>query len=129
MRAVGRLAAIRGDVAQCSGGLGSLVTNADLKQARLLTRIDAYVAANGLEAEVDDADRPAATTIAVATHQARSPWLVHDRLGRAGTARRTRGSTLLRSTAAGGSRTTAASAGSRACSCWANRCCAAAGPI
>ena len=64
VRVVGRLAAIRGELAQCSGGLGSLIANADLKQARLLTRIDEYVAANGLEAEVDDAQRPAATAIA-----------------------------------------------------------------
>ena len=40
---VGRLMAIRGMTAFCSGGLGSLVANADLKQARLLRRIDEWV--------------------------------------------------------------------------------------
>ena len=40
---VGRLMAIRGTTAFCSGGLGSLVANADLKQARLLRRIDEWV--------------------------------------------------------------------------------------
>jgi putative flavoprotein involved in K+ transport len=40
---VGRLMAIRGSTALCSGGLGSLVANADLKGARLLRRIDEWV--------------------------------------------------------------------------------------
>ncbi len=40
---VGRLMAIGGTTAFCSGGLGSLVANADLKQARLLRRIDEWV--------------------------------------------------------------------------------------
>ena len=40
---VGRLMAIRGTTAFCSGGLGSLVANADLEQARLLRRIDEWV--------------------------------------------------------------------------------------
>jgi putative flavoprotein involved in K+ transport len=40
---VGRLMAIRGSTALCSGGLGSLVANADLKEARLLRRIDEWV--------------------------------------------------------------------------------------
>ena len=40
---VGRLMAIRGTTALCSGGLASLVANADLKQARLLRRIDEWV--------------------------------------------------------------------------------------
>jgi putative flavoprotein involved in K+ transport len=40
---VGRLMAIRGATAFFSGGLRSLVANADLKQARLLRRIDEWV--------------------------------------------------------------------------------------
>jgi putative flavoprotein involved in K+ transport len=39
----GRLMAIRGTTALCSGGLGSLVANADLKAARLLRRIDQWI--------------------------------------------------------------------------------------
>ena len=45
---VGRLMAIRGATALCSGGLGSLVANADLKQARLLRRIDQWVDERGV---------------------------------------------------------------------------------
>ena len=46
---------------QCSGSLANLATNADLKQNRLLDRIDAFAA----EAALDDIapDRPAPTTI------------------------------------------------------------------
>ena len=40
---VGRLMAIHGSRALCSGGLGSLVSNADLKEARLLRRIDEWI--------------------------------------------------------------------------------------
>jgi putative flavoprotein involved in K+ transport len=40
---VGRLMTIRGTTALCSGGLGSLVANADLKEARLLGRIDEWI--------------------------------------------------------------------------------------
>jgi putative flavoprotein involved in K+ transport len=40
---VGRLMARRGTTALCSGGLRSLVANADLKEARLLRRIDEWV--------------------------------------------------------------------------------------
>jgi putative flavoprotein involved in K+ transport len=40
---VGRLMAIRGTTALCSGGLGNLVANSDLKEARLLRRIDEWV--------------------------------------------------------------------------------------
>jgi putative flavoprotein involved in K+ transport len=45
---VGRLMALRGATALCSGGVGSLVANADLKQARLLRRIDEWVDEHGL---------------------------------------------------------------------------------
>jgi putative flavoprotein involved in K+ transport len=49
VRAVGRFAAIDGHRAQCSGGLGSLLANADLKQNRLLARIDEHVDTHGLD--------------------------------------------------------------------------------
>ena len=44
-RVVGRLMRVDGRTAQCSGSLANLVANADLKQARLLDRIDEFVAA------------------------------------------------------------------------------------
>jgi len=60
--AVGRVVGVSGGRVQCSGSLANLVTNADLKQNRLLDRIDAFAA----EAALNDiaSDRPAPTTIA-----------------------------------------------------------------
>ena len=55
---VGRLMAIRGTTALCSGGLGSLVANADLKQARLLRRIDEWVDEHGMADLVGPATEP-----------------------------------------------------------------------
>jgi len=43
VKPVGRLMAVSGMTAFCSGGLANLVSNADLKQARLLRRIDEWV--------------------------------------------------------------------------------------
>jgi putative flavoprotein involved in K+ transport len=63
VRLVGRLAGIAGSAAQCSGSLTNLVANADLKQARLLARVDEFVATTGLEAEVGPAMAPAATDV------------------------------------------------------------------
>jgi putative flavoprotein involved in K+ transport len=60
---VGRLMAIRGTTGQCSGALGSLVQNADLKQARLLRRIDEHVAEHSLEGAVGPASEPRPTAI------------------------------------------------------------------
>ncbi len=62
VRCVGRLVGISGRTAQCSGALASLVANADLKQARLLHRIDEFVTSNGLEGEVGP-PRPAQPTV------------------------------------------------------------------
>ena len=59
----GRLMAIRGKTAQCSGGLANLVKNADLKQTRLLRRMDEYVVEHGLDAEIPPADDPPPTII------------------------------------------------------------------
>ncbi len=58
---VGRLMAIRGTTALCSGGLGSLVANADLKQARLLRRIDEWVDEHDLASVVGPAVKPSPT--------------------------------------------------------------------
>jgi putative flavoprotein involved in K+ transport len=55
---VGRLMAVRGTMGLSSGALANLVKNADLKQARLLRRIDEYVVEHGLT----DAVGPAADT-------------------------------------------------------------------
>ena len=63
---VGRLAGIAGRSAQCSGALASLVANADLKQERLLRRIDEFVAESGLEAEVAEPTAPRLTDLPTA---------------------------------------------------------------
>ncbi|MGA3147472.1 MAG: NAD(P)-binding domain-containing protein [Acidimicrobiales bacterium] len=60
---VGRLMAIRGTTALCSGGLGSLVANADLKQARLLRRIDEWVDEHGMADLVGPAVEPSPTVL------------------------------------------------------------------
>ena len=60
---VGRLMGVSGAVAQCSGGLASLTANADLKQERLLQRIDDFVVEHGLSGEVPGPDRPAPTRL------------------------------------------------------------------
>jgi putative flavoprotein involved in K+ transport len=60
---VGRFMRVSGAVAQFSGALTSLTANADLKQARLLQRIDDYVTEHGLSGEVPGPDRPAPTRL------------------------------------------------------------------
>jgi putative flavoprotein involved in K+ transport len=60
---VGKLLRIAGPKAQFSGGLRHLVAGADLKQNRLLDRIDEFVAENELEDAVGEPDRPAATRL------------------------------------------------------------------
>jgi putative flavoprotein involved in K+ transport len=61
---VGRLMAIRGRTALCSGGLGGLVANADLKQARLLRRIDEWVDRHDMADLVGPATEPRLTVLA-----------------------------------------------------------------
>jgi putative flavoprotein involved in K+ transport len=61
---VGRLMAIRGTAALCSGGLGSLIANADLKQARLLRRIDEWVDKHDMTDLVGPATEPCSTVLA-----------------------------------------------------------------
>jgi len=63
VRVVGRFMAVEGRVAQCSGSLENLVANADLKQARLLRRVDEFVEAQGLEGEVGRATDPEPTCL------------------------------------------------------------------
>jgi putative flavoprotein involved in K+ transport len=60
---VGRLMAIRDTTASCSGGLGSLVANADLKQARLLRRIDEWICEHDMVDLVGPATEPRPTTL------------------------------------------------------------------
>jgi putative flavoprotein involved in K+ transport len=60
---VGRLMRVSGRVAQFSGALASLTANADLKQARLLQRIDNFVAEHELSDKVPGPDRPAPTRL------------------------------------------------------------------
>jgi putative flavoprotein involved in K+ transport len=60
---VGRLMAIRDTTALCSGGLGSLVANADLKQARLLRRIDDWVNEHDMADLVGSAVEPSPTVL------------------------------------------------------------------
>ncbi|CAN5567768.1 NAD(P)/FAD-dependent oxidoreductase [soil metagenome] len=60
---VGRLARIVGRTAQFSGGLANLVANADLKQRRLLDRIDEFVTENERADELDEPTRPEATRL------------------------------------------------------------------
>ena len=60
---IGRLMAIRGTTALCSGGLGSLVANADLKEARLLRRIDEWVDEHEMAELVGPAVKPGPTVL------------------------------------------------------------------
>jgi putative flavoprotein involved in K+ transport len=60
---VGRLMAVRGTTALCSGGLRSLVANADLKEARLLRRIDEWVNEHDMAALVGPAVKPDSTVL------------------------------------------------------------------
>jgi putative flavoprotein involved in K+ transport len=60
---VGRLMAIRGTTALCSGGLRSLVANADLKEARLLRRIDEWVEKHDMADLVGPAVKPSPTVL------------------------------------------------------------------
>jgi len=60
---VGRLMRVSGPVAQFSGALASLTANADLKQARLLQRIDDFVTEHGLSGDVTGPDRPEPTRL------------------------------------------------------------------
>ncbi|MDW3212595.1 MAG: NAD(P)-binding domain-containing protein [Ilumatobacteraceae bacterium] len=58
---VGKLMAVTGRKAQFSGALRSLAANADLKQNRLLARIDEFATEHCLDAELDDSTLPPPT--------------------------------------------------------------------
>lgn len=60
---VGRLAAVGGTRVWFSGALAHVCAAADLKMARLLDRIDAWVVRNGLDLLVDPSSRPAPTRL------------------------------------------------------------------
>ena len=60
----GRLAGVRGTIAQFSGSLANMCALADLKQRRLLDRIDEHATSNGLTDEIDAPHRPAPTLTA-----------------------------------------------------------------
>ncbi len=55
---IGKLMRVAGSRAQFSGALRNLVANADLKQNRLLDRIDEFSAEHGLDAELPEPTRP-----------------------------------------------------------------------
>jgi putative flavoprotein involved in K+ transport len=87
----GRFVGVARGRAQFSGSLANLIKAADLKQARLLERIDAHVDEHGLGNEVGPPDRPAPTPVPAAVteldlarfsavvwatgHRPRYPWL------------------------------------------------------
>jgi putative flavoprotein involved in K+ transport len=63
VRVVGRLMAISGTTGQCSGSLANLVKNADLKQARLLRRVDEFVSEHGVAGDVGPPEEVAPTLL------------------------------------------------------------------
>ena len=62
---VGRLAAVSGHRGLCSGSLANICTLADLKQQRLLDRLDEHALEQGLDAELGAPTRPAPTALDV----------------------------------------------------------------
>lgn len=62
---VGKFLGVAGDRAQFSGGVAHLVANADLKQRRLLERIDDYATANGMDASLPESSCPEPTKLGV----------------------------------------------------------------
>jgi len=62
---VGKLMRVSGERAQCSGALANLVALADLKQQRLLARIDDFASERGLDSELSEPSRPDPTTLGV----------------------------------------------------------------
>jgi putative flavoprotein involved in K+ transport len=58
---VGRVAGLRDERLLCSGSLANVCKLADLKQLRLLDRLDEYAVERGLDAELSEPDRPEPT--------------------------------------------------------------------
>jgi putative flavoprotein involved in K+ transport len=63
VRIVGRLGRVSGGVAQFSGSLANVCALADLKMNRLLTRLDDWATASGVEADVEPPHRFEPTTV------------------------------------------------------------------
>lgn len=61
VQAVGKLMRVNGSIAQFSGALANILTSADLKQQRLLERIDQFVIEHRLDAGLGDPSRPERT--------------------------------------------------------------------
>ncbi len=66
VRLAGRLVGVSGTKAQFSGSFANVCASADLKQGRLLASIDEWADTHGLEAELTEATRPAATAVPTA---------------------------------------------------------------
>ncbi|MEL7206827.1 MAG: NAD(P)-binding domain-containing protein [Actinomycetota bacterium] len=97
---VGRWAGVADGKAQFAGSLANVCADADLKERRLLDRIDAHAAAHGLDAELEPPVRPAPTAVPPTTNhidlatvstviwatgfRPRYPWLDPAHLDRAG---------------------------------------------
>ena len=121
---VGRLMALRGTTALCSGGLGSLVANADLKEARLLGRIDEWIDEHDMADLVGSAVKPTPTVLAHVPTA--SIWPASGRSsGRRGSAPRAPGWIPGRSTGAAGSATKGVSRTCKGSTCWVSRSCGA----
>jgi putative flavoprotein involved in K+ transport len=71
VRLVGRLVGVTDRRAQFSGSLANYLRSADLKQLRLLDRIDELVASDALGTDVPDPDRPETTRIPAAVTEIR----------------------------------------------------------
>lgn len=63
VQVVGKVMRVNGGAIQCSGGLTALMAGADLKQQRLLDRIDLFAAEQGLDGELEPPVRPAPTNV------------------------------------------------------------------
>ena len=65
VRVVGKVMRVANGRAQCSGALANVLASADLKQDRLLERIDAFAHERGLDAQLLEPSRPERTKIGV----------------------------------------------------------------
>ncbi|MCZ4611618.1 NAD(P)-binding domain-containing protein [Streptomyces sp. Lzd4kr] len=63
VRLMGRLAGVSGGLAQMSGSLVNMCVSADLKQGRLLDRLDEWADVHRLECDGPPGDRPAPTVV------------------------------------------------------------------
>jgi putative flavoprotein involved in K+ transport len=63
VRLAGRLVGVSGSTLQFSGSFANMCASADLKQGRLLDRIDEYATAHGLDDEIGPPERPAPTAV------------------------------------------------------------------